>query len=1028
MRLMLPVGDKGTLSARERRSTRAVTATIDSRAPATGRAGERRTWPLRAYFAVLIALFVLAAGAAALFVHFQANRDARHAAAADARYSAKTAARQLGQDVALVKSSAANLAANPQIANTVLHPQGCTLTFGSGGADKSHLEILDPSGKSVCTSRRSAGLKAADYAGAAWLAKARHGPIFLAPVADPVTGSFVALSVYPFGGKGFVAGFVDLRPLGPQLARLYGGGHPVVFLVTTADTRKIVARSIDPKRWVGTTLPGTPAARNGNATEGRDLDGTVRLYEHTTVPGIGWKFFVGIDKAEAVAAGKRLEERQVVIIIAGLLAILLASLLVYRRVVTPIERLGAAVRASGSHAPRALVPTEGPAEIRALSDDVNGLISSVNQESLERRRAEEQVGMLAAIVESSEDAIIGQSLDGTIESWNAGAERMYGYAAAEAVGRSIGILMPQDRADELPPILERMARGESIEELATIRIHKNGEPIDVSLTISPIRARSGDVVGASTIARDIGARRRAEEALRESEEDYRQLFERHPGPMWLYDTDTLHFLAANEAATASYGYSNEEFLAMTILDIRDEHDEEALLESVANLRERPQGRVYSGIWRHRKKDGSPIDAQVSSSSLEFDGRPARLVLAQDITEQLRVQEQLRQAEKMDAIGSLAGGIAHDFNNILMVIRACGALLLKRLEDEGLRADVMQIDSAAQRAAELTHQLLAFSRQQVLRPETTSLNAVVEETLVLLDRLIGEDIEIVCALDPRLEPTIVDRTQLSQVIMNLAVNARDAMPDGGLITIHTANVILDEIYTTEHPDVDPGSYVLLQVTDSGEGMDEDTRGRVFDPFYTTKKAGTGLGLATVYGIVKQSGGFIWLYSEPEMGTTFKLYFPRVSATVEAEAPPGSGAMETLEGEETILLVEDEEEVRPLIAKALRSYGYRVLEASNGAQALDLAESEEAMIDMLLSDVVMPGMNGRELSERLLSEWPTMKVLFTSGYPADTIIRHGIAHATTAYLEKPYLPDELARKVREVLDAPPTEELGQTSGPL
>jgi two-component system, cell cycle sensor histidine kinase and response regulator CckA len=383
---------------------------------------------------------------------------------------------------------------------------------------------------------------------------------------------------------------------------------------------------------------------------------------------------------------------------------------------------------------------------------------------------------------------------------------------------------------------------------------------------------------------------------------------------------------------------------------------------------------------------------------------------------------------MDAIGSLAGGIAHDFNNILMVIRACGALLLKRLEDEGLRADVMQIDSAAQRAAELTHQLLAFSRQQVLRPETTSLNAVVEETLVLLDRLIGEDIEIVCALDPRLEPTIVDRTQLSQVIMNLAVNARDAMPDGGLITIHTANVILDEIYTTEHPDVDPGSYVLLQVTDSGEGMDEDTRGRVFDPFYTTKKAGTGLGLATVYGIVKQSGGFIWLYSEPEMGTTFKLYFPRVSATVEAEAPPGSGAMETLEGEETILLVEDEEEVRPLIAKALRSYGYRVLEASNGAQALDLAESEEAMIDMLLSDVVMPGMNGRELSERLLSEWPTMKVLFTSGYPADTIIRHGIAHATTAYLEKPYLPDELARKVREVLDAPPTEELGQTSGPL
>jgi two-component system cell cycle sensor histidine kinase/response regulator CckA len=1008
MRPVLPVGDTGTTLSDPERSE-------EEYRTVNGREKRRHAWPLQAYFAVLVALFVVAAAAAAVFVHVQANRDARQAAATDARFAAKTAAGQLGRDIGLVKAAAANLAANPQIANTLAHPAGCTLSFGSGGADRSHLEILDATGTSVCTSRHSAGAAIADYAGAAWLAEARRGPVFSAPVADSLTRRPVALVAYPFaGGKGFVAGFVDLRPLGPHLASQYSGGRKVVFLVTSRDGRKIVARSIDPKRWVGASLPAASSASNG--TEGRDLDGTMRLYQQATVPGVGWRFFVGIDKAEAVAAGKRLEQRQLLIIVAGLIGVLLASLLVYRRVARPIELLGAAVRASGSHGPRAPVSTGGPAEVAALADDINGLISSVNQESAERRRAEEQVSRLAAIVESTQDAIIGKSLDGTIESWNAGAERMYGYTAAEAVGKNVSFLMSPEHATELPSILERLARGEAIVDMETARIRKDGTSIDVSLTISPTRARSGEIVGASTIARDIGARTRAEQALRQSEESYRQLFEWHPGPMWLHDPESGRFLNANQAAVANYGYTAEEFRSMNIADILDDADRWALEELIDAVRHDEPGRIYTGMWRHRRKDGTPIDVQVSSSSIEFEGRMVRLVLAQDITEQLRVAEQLRQAEKMDAIGSLAGGIAHDFNNILMVIRACGALLLKRIEDEDLRADVMQIDSAAQRAAELTHQLLAFSRQQVLRPETASLNSVVEETLVLLDRVIGEDVEIVCELDPQLEATVVDRTQLGQVIMNLAVNARDAMPDGGLITIRTANVMLDELYASEHTDVSPGPYVLLQVTDSGEGMDEDTRSRVFDPFYTTKKAGTGLGLATVYGIVKQSAGSIWLYSEPTMGTTFKLYFPRVSTPAVMNIAPTNGRGGSLDGVETILLVEDEEEVRPLIADALRSYGYRVIEASNGAEALDIAGREGGSIDMLLSDVVMPGMNGRELSEQLLMDWPALKVLFTSGYPADTIIRHGIAHATTAYLEKPYLPDELARKVREVLDAP------------
>jgi two-component system cell cycle sensor histidine kinase/response regulator CckA len=987
---------------------------MEPRAPHDPGERRRHAWPLQAYFAVLVAVFIVAAAAAAVFVHIQANRDARQAATADARFAAKTAAGQLGEQIALVKASAADLAANPQIVNSLAHPAGCTLTFGNGGADTSHLEILDANGKSVCTSRHLAAAPSADYSSAAWLARARQAPIFAAPVADPPTHSIVAVSVYPFaGGKGFVAGFVDLLPVGPKLASLYSGGRRVVFLVTTRDRKTVVARSIDPHRWVGASLARVSFAATSGA-EGRDLDGTVRLFEQATVPGTGWKFYVGIDKAEAVAAGRRLERRQLWIIVGGLIGILLASLLVYRRVARPIEQLGAAVRASGDSSPRAPVPAAGPAEVSALADDINGLISSVNQESLERLRAEEQVGTLAAIVESTQEAVIAKSLDGTIETWNAGAERLYGYTAAEAVGRNVAFLTPPDQQDEAAPLLERLARGESIVDLETVRIRKDGETIDVSLTISPIRARSGEVVGASTIAHDISARTRAERARRQSEESYRQLFERHPGPMWLYDPDTLGFLAVNEAAIASYGYTAEEFLSMSTLDLLADQDRWALQELVETVRNDEPGRVYAGVWRHRRKDGTPLDVQVSSSTLEFEGRAARLVLAQDITEQRQIEEQLRQAEKMDAIGSLAGGIAHDFNNILMVIRACGALLLKRLEDDDLRADVIQIDSAAQRAAELTHQLLAFSRQQVLRPETTSLNRVVEETLVLLDRVIGEDIEIVCELDPQLESTVVDRTQLGQVIMNLAVNARDAMPNGGLIKIRTANVMLDELYATEHTDVAPGPYALLQVTDSGEGMDEDTRSRVFDPFYTTKKAGTGLGLATVYGIVRQSGGSIWLYSEPGMGTTFKLYFPRVSTPAETEILTANGNAGSLDGAETILLVEDEEEVRPLIAEALRSYGYRVIEASNGAEALELAEREAGGIDLLLSDVVMPGMNGRELSERLLSELPELKVLFTSGYPADTIIRHGIAHATTAYLEKPYVPDELARKVRDVLD--------------
>ena len=415
-----------------------------------------------------------------------------------------------------------------------------------------------------------------------------------------------------------------------------------------------------------------------------------------------------------------------------------------------------------------------------------------------------------------------------------------------------------------------------------------------------------------------------------------------------------------------------------------------------------------------------VPLQEGLRQLDVRGRanflPGRhLLVIRDVTEKLTLEERLRQSQKMEAIGNLAGGVAHDFNNVLMAIRTCGALVLRGLHDEQLRKYVVEIDNAAERAVKLTHQLLAFSRRQVLRPEVTDLNAVVDDTLTLLQRLIPEDIEIKVELEPQLRSVVIDRGQLSQVLLNLAVNARDAMPGGGTLTIKTANADLDEAHTSDQGDVAAGSYALLQISDTGVGMDEQTRSRAFDPFFTTKAEGTGLGLATVYGIVKQSGGEIWLYSEPGMGTTLKIYFQGETAPV--PALPEARQVSSLEGEETVLLVEDEASVRKLVGTALRSYGYTVFEAANGREALALA-SENDSIDVLLTDVVMPGMNGRELADQLTASRPGLKVLFTSGYPADMIVRHGIANSGIAYVEKPYLPDDLAHKMRELLDPVPS----------
>jgi two-component system cell cycle sensor histidine kinase/response regulator CckA len=404
---------------------------------------------------------------------------------------------------------------------------------------------------------------------------------------------------------------------------------------------------------------------------------------------------------------------------------------------------------------------------------------------------------------------------------------------------------------------------------------------------------------------------------------------------------------------------------------------------------------------------------------EKTGQALKMVgVTQDITERRALAEQLRQSQRMEAIGRLAGGVAHDFNNLLTAIIGHSELLLSRLTSrDPMCEELKEIATAGQRAAALTAQLLAFSRKQVLMPQVLDLNVLVADNGKMLRRLIGEDIELVTRLESGLGLALVDPGQMGQVIMNLAVNARDAMPKGGKLTIETANVELDEAYARKHVAVTPGRYVMLAVSDTGVGMDAQTQSRLFEPFFTTKEQGqgTGLGLSTVYGIVKQSGGNIWVYSELGQGSVFKIYLPRVEEIADRSEEIKSVSSQELRGTETILLVEDEEAVRNLVRSILERGGYSVLQASNGMEAMELVSRHTGRVHLLLTDVVVPKMSGRELAERVTASRPETRVLYMSGYTDNAIVHHGVLDAGLAFLQKPFRPEALLSKVREVLDA-------------
>jgi two-component system, cell cycle sensor histidine kinase and response regulator CckA len=518
------------------------------------------------------------------------------------------------------------------------------------------------------------------------------------------------------------------------------------------------------------------------------------------------------------------------------------------------------------------------------------------------------------------------------------------------------------------------------------------------------------------LVRWLRAHRRAKVALtrlEESEARYRLLFDRNPAPMWVYDRTTLEFLEVNAAAIDHYGYSREEFDRMSIMDIRppDEQDRLRVYLATATAAELT---FFAG--RHLRKDGSIIDVEIRSHGLDMPGRAARLVMSTDVTERTKLQEQLLQSQKMEAIGQLAGGIAHDFNNLLTVVTGYSSILLSDLPaDNVIRGDVQQIQSAAERATALTRQLLAFSRRQVLQPRVFDLNILIGEIGRMLRRLVREDIQIVAQLSPELWHINADPHHVEQVIMNLALNSQDAMPSGGRILIETSNVVLDEEHSYLHAEAKPGAYAVLSCTDTGAGMAPEIRTRVFEPFFTTKPKGkgTGLGLATVYGTVKQSGGYISVYSEPGRGTTFKIYFPSDDSPAEVE-PKFSLETELADAESgmTILVADDEDAVRKAVCRILIRFGYKVLEAENGAVALGILDSYTGSIGLVLSDLVMPVMGGREIVSALRERGSNIPILLMSGYNESAALgTTGLEHSVP-FLNKPFTPESLIGKVREV----------------
>ncbi len=628
------------------------------------------------------------------------------------------------------------------------------------------------------------------------------------------------------------------------------------------------------------------------------------------------------------------------------------------------------------------------------------------------------------------DGIIVQDRDGTLVHANLAAAREVGFPSVASF-LSTPTKDLRDRIElydesgepltfeDLPGFL--LLRGLDLgERLVRFRFAPSGKEVWTSVNSVPVRDGAGQIDLVVSTFRDVTDRKVAEEERAR----LAAIFE--------YSNDAIITKTAdgivetwNPAAERLFGYTAEEVVgkSVTILVRRDQVEErKRFLDAIRNGK-----RIERSETEWVGKDGRRVDVSVSVSPIrDVLGRiTGAATIARDVGDRMRLEGQFRQAQKLEAVGRLAGGVAHDFNNLVTVISGFSELLLMQLTPGDPRRDLVEeIARAGERATALTRQLLVFSRRQVVSARELNLNEIVTEAEKMLRRLIGEDINLVSMLDPNLGRIKADSGQMEQVVVNLIVNARDAMPQGGKLTIETSNVDLDEWYAREHLQVRPGPYVVLRVTDTGVGMDPETQTHIFEPFFTTKpvEKGTGLGLSTVHGIITQSGGHIGVYSELGMGTSFKIYLPRID-TKAVQSDANTTHPEPTGGSETVLLVEDDDMVRSLVQQVLESHGYQVLETRNGEEAQKIANEFGRRIHLLVTDVVLPGLGGKLVAERLTKLRPTMKVLFLSGYGENAIVRHGMLQPGSAFLEKPFVPSVLVRIVREVLDLPSPSQNGR-----